>query len=253
MIFGGVNFALHNEVWRGKFQLFPRDVETRTAVLWWLGMLVVFVIAASAQALGGGLPALMRTGLFTFIGAATTTGFTTMTTNQMSAILPSGAIMVLALLMGVGASSGSTAGGVKLKRVAIVAKSAFETMKNAMSSDSVRNVSSYQHLGRIRLDEGEVKDAMTVTMFYVLIYLIGALVGIALGYDAVFSISESIAMASNSGMTTGITAASMPGVLKVVYMLEMWAGRLEIVTLIALALKIGASVLPRVAVKKDNR
>lgn len=252
MILGGLNFALQNEVWNGRFHLFPRDIEVRTAIIWWVGMLVVFIIAASASSLGGGLPALMRTGLFTFVGAATTTGFTTMTSNQMSALLPSGAIMVLALLMAVGASSGSTAGGIKLKRVAIVAKSAYETMKNAMSSDSIRNVSSYQHLGRVVLDEGEVKDAMTVTMFYIVVYVIGALAGVALGYDALSSFSESIAMASNSGMTT-FTDASIPYVLKAIYMLEMWAGRLEIVTLIALGMKIGASVLPRISPAKVGR
>lgn len=249
MIFGGVNFALQSEVWNGRFHLFPRDIEVRTAIIWWLGMLIVFVLAASASTIGGGLPALMRTGLFTFVGAATTTGFTTMTNTQMTALLPSGAILVLALMMAVGASSGSTAGGIKLKRIAIIAKSAYETMKNAMSSESVRNVSSYHHLGKVMLDEGEVKDAMTVTMFYILVYVIGALAGIAMGYDAVSAISESIAMASNSGMTTGITSATMPGVLKVIYMLEMWAGRLEIVALIALALKIGASVMPRIGVR----
>ncbi|MBQ9067480.1 MAG: TrkH family potassium uptake protein [Eggerthellaceae bacterium] len=253
MIFGGVNFALQSEVWNGRFHLFPRDIEVRTAIIWWIGMLVVFVIAASASSLGGGLPVLMRTGLFTFVGAATTTGFTTMTSTQMNALLPSGAILVLALLMAVGASSGSTAGGIKLKRIAIIAKSAFETMKNAMSSESVRNVSSYYHLGKIMLDEGEVKDAMTVTMFYILVYVIGALAGIAMGYDAVASVSESIAMASNSGMTTGITSATMPGVLKVIYMLEMWAGRLEIVALIALGLKIGASLMPRPGLKRGVR
>ena len=252
MILGGLNFALQNEVWRGRFHLFPQDIEVRTALIWWVGMLVVFVAAASASTLGGGLPALMRTGLFTFVGAATTTGFTTMTSNQMSALMPSGAIMVLALMMAIGASSGSTAGGIKLKRVAIVAKSAYETMKNAMSRESVRNVSSYQHLGKVMLDEGEVKDAMTVTMFYIVVYVIGTLAGIAFGYDAVSSISESIAMASNSGMTT-FTDAGMPFVLKIIYMLEMWAGRLEIVTLIALGLKIGASVMPRVNTKKAGR
>lgn len=249
MIFGGINFALQNEVWGGKFHLFPRDIEARTAFIWWLGMLVVFVIAASASTLGGGLPALMRTGLFTFVGAATTTGFTTMTNSQMTALLPSGAVLVLALLMGVGASSGSTAGGIKLKRVAIVAKSAYETMKNSMSQDSVRNVSSYQHLGKVMLDEGEVKDAMTVTMFYIIVYIIGGLAGIAMGYDAISSMTESVAMASNSGMSMGIATAGMPGILKATYMLEMWAGRLEIVTLIALALKIGASFMPHAKVK----
>lgn len=96
------------------------------------------------------------------------------------------------------------------------------------------------------LDEGEIKDVMTVTMFYILVYMLGALAGIAMGYDAISSMSESIAMASNSGMTT-ITTVTMPLALKVIYMLEMWAGRLEIVTLVALALKIGASVLPRVS------
>ena len=244
MVFGSINFALHSEVWRGRFHYFPRDIEVRTALVWWVGMLAVFVASAAASTMVGSLPSLLRTGLFTFVASATTGGFTMLTDIQAGAVIPSGALLVLALVMAIGGSAGSTAGGIKLQRLGIIAKSAYETMKNNMSADSIRNVSSYFHLGKQMLGEGEVKNAMTVTMFYLVTYLIGALAGIALGYDAISAISESVAMASNTGVTSGITGVGMPLTLKFVYMGEMWAGRLEIVMLVALLFKIVVSVVP---------
>lgn len=245
MIFGGVNFALQNAVWKGNRRTFLRDIEVRTAAVWWIILLAVFIAAASASALANGLPVLMRTGLFTFVAAATTTGFTMFSSNQLAVLYPSGAILVLALAMAVGASAGSTAGGIKLNRIGIIARSALETMKSAVSPESARIVTDYHHLGRRRLDESEVKAAMTVFILYVVTYVIGALAGIAFGYDAISSINESIAMASNSGMSMGIVTPDMPGALKALYIIEMWAGRLEFVTLLALICKVFVSVKPR--------
>ena len=51
-------------------------------------------------------------------------------------------------------------------------------------------------------------------------------------------------MASNGGVIVGIAAPGMPTWLELVYVLEMWAGRLEFITLIALVVKIAVSVVP---------
>ena len=45
---------------------------------------------------------------------------------------------------------------------------------------------------------------MTVFVLYVVTYAVGALVGIAHGYDATQSIFESVAMASNGGISSGV-------------------------------------------------
>ena len=65
--------------------------------------------------------------------------------------------------------------------------------------------------------------------------------GIAHGYDALDAIFESVSMASNGGLSSGIIAHGMPPVLESVYILEMWAGRLEFITLIALIVKVVVS------------
>ena len=75
--------------------------------------------------------------------------------------------------------------------------------------------------------------------------VVGALVGIAHGYDAISSIFESVAMASNGGLSSGIVSRGMPPTLEAVYILEMWAGRLEFVTLLALVVKVVVSIAPR--------
>ena len=85
---------------------------------------------------------------------------------------------------------------------------------------------------------------MTVFILFVIMYMIGALAGITCGYDAVSAITESVAMASNAGMSTGITSPDMPAMLKGVYIIEMWGGRLEFVTLIALVAKVFVSIKP---------
>ena len=250
MVFGSINFALHNEIWHGRVKMLLRDNEVQAALIWWFILLVVFITAASASALANGLPVLMRTGLFTFVSASTTTGFTMFSSNQLAVLFPSGAVLVLALVMAVGGSAGSTAGGIKLNRIAIIAKSAIETMRSTVSADSARIVTNYFHIGRRRLGEDEVKAAMTVFILFISTYAIGALAGIAYGYDAVSAITESIAMASNSGMSTGIVSPDMPDGLRLFYILEMWAGRLEFVTLIALVCKIFVSVKPRIEWRK---
>lgn len=245
MLMGSVSFAIQSEVLRGRLKAFFHDIEIRTDVLWITLLIVVFTCSMAASAVMRTLPDLARTGFFNLISAATTTGFTTLNSNQLTSVLPSGALLIIALAMAVGGSSGSTSGGIKLKRVAVFAMSAFETLKGVASPESARIVTTYYHIGCHRLQSDEVKSAMTVSIMFILTYIIGALAGIAFGYDAVSAITESVAMASNGGISTGITTESMPLLLKFIYILEMWAGRLEFVTLLAVGIKIFVSLKPR--------
>ncbi len=254
MIFGSINFAVQSEIWAGRRVSFYRDTEVRGAAMWWLIMLLVFMVvlcntssSATGTAGGLGLPTLMRTGMFTFVSTATTTGFSTWPDMQMSGLTPPGSVLVLTLLMAVGGSAGSTAGGIKIQRLGIIAKSAYETLRVTASAESARIVTSYYHIGRRRLEAPEIREAMTVTILYVAVYLIGSLVCIVFtnNTDGLTAISESVAMASNSGISSGLCYAGMPAVLKYTYIAEMWMGRLEYVALISLAVKIFVSVKPR--------
>lgn len=246
MIFGSINFALQSEVLAGRSHFFFKNSEIHTGLIWWLIMLAVFIAVLCGSQLASGLPFLMRSGLFSFVSAATTSGFTSMTSSQVNAIFPSGAILLLTLVMAVGGSTGSTAGGIKLQRITIIVKAAIETVKYTASADSIKLSTEYNHIGRHRLEVGEIRDAMTVTIIFIVMIIIGAMAGIAFGFDAMTALTESVAMASTSGISAGITQAGMPMFLKTVYITEMWMGRLESVTLIALTAKIIFSIrLPR--------
>ncbi len=245
MLLGSINFVLHSEVWKGHVEVFFKDLEIRTMVLWIAVMTCVFAASLSASAEFSNLPAMLRRGLFTVISAFSTTGFQNVTTNQLTTALSSGAFLVVAILMAVGGSGGSTSGGFKFSRMGVIMKSLVATIKEALAPDSARVVVDYNHVGRRILSPEVVKEAMTVFVLYVVTYAIGSLVGIAHGYDATQAIFESVAMASNGGISSGFAAPGMPVTLELFYILQMWAGRLEFVTLLALIVEIVVSLDPR--------
>lgn len=245
MILGSISFVVHAEVWKGRLQSFFGDIEIRTMLIWLLVMTVVVAASLSASALFSDLPAIIRRGLFMVVSAFSTTGFQNVTTNQLTTVFSSGAFLALALIAAVGGSAGSTAGGVKLHRVGIIFKSIVSTVKEAVSPSSARVVVSYNHLGRRVLSSDAVKEAMTVFVLFVITYSVGALVGIAHGYEASQAIMESVSMTSNGGIITGIVTPGMSPSLEAFYIFQMWTGRLEFVTLLAVLAEIIASLAPR--------
>ena len=251
MILGSVSFVIHAEVWKGRLQSFFGDIEIRTMIIWLSVMAVVVAASLSASALFSDLPAIIRRGLFMVVSAFSTTGFQNVTTNQFTTVFSSGAFLALALIMAVGGSAGSTSGGVKLYRVGIIFKSIVSTVKEAVSPSSARVVVSYNHLGRRVLSSDAVKEAMTVFVLFVITYSVGALVGIAHGYEASQAIMESVAMTSNGGVITGIVTPGMSPSLETFYIFQMWAGRLEFVTLLAVLAEIVASLVPRKRVRRQ--
>ena len=254
MILGSISFLLHSEVWNGRLETFFKDIETRTMFLWLAIMTCVLAASLSASPSFSDLPVLLRRGLFMIISAFSTTGFQNVTTNQLTTVFSSGAFLALALIMAVGGGAGSTAGGVKFNRVGIIFKSIISTVKEALAPDSARVVVDYHHVGRRILTPEVVIVAMTVFVLYVITYSVGALVGIAHGYDASQAIFESVAMTSNGGIITGLVTPGMPPTLELFYMFQMWAGRLEFVTLLALIAEVVVSFSPkRRTLQKDGR
>ena len=168
-----------------------------------------------------------------------------LTTNQLLTVVTSGAFLTLALVMAVGGWAGSTAGGIKIYRVGIIAKSFVSTIKEAVSPDSATVVVAYNHVGKRILSPSVVKEAMTIFIMFVITYVIGALVGIAHGHEATQAVYESVCMTSNGGMIVGIATPGMPVTLELFYILQMWAGRLEFITLLALIVQVVVSAIPR--------
>ncbi|MDR1014462.1 MAG: hypothetical protein LBL86_05720 [Coriobacteriales bacterium] len=249
MLMGAVNFALYARLWKGGFRStvreFIRDIEIRTLALWTVCALVVFVAAVLAGQFLTDFSGLMRRGVFTIVSATTNTGYQVLSTNQMTTLLSSGAFFMIVVAMAIGGSSGSTAGGIKALRIGIIAKAVLARIKDVFAPKSVRNTTSYQHLGRHMLSSELTGAAMTIAILYVVTYIVGALVGIAVGYDAIPATFESVAATSNAGLSAGIIAPEAPAVMKLVYLVQMWVGRLEFLTFLAVLFSFAASLKPR--------
>ena len=102
----------------------------------------------------------------------------------------------------------------------------------------------YHHLGEKFLTPEMTTVATIVIIMYVVTYVSGGLIGAAYGYGAGEAIFESISATANVGLSTGITSATMPLGLKLVYMVQMWAGRLEFIAVLALVAQIVLFVFP---------
>ncbi len=244
MLLGAISFLLYGDLWKGILQHIFRDLEVRAYAAWIVVLTVLLMSALAAAGYFSGVPAALRRGLFTLCSAVTNTGFSTLYPSQVLYAMSSGALFVFILGMCVGGSAQSTSGGIKVFRVAIIAKSIVQTVRDALTSDRVRARTFYYRHGRRLLTPDVVSSAMTITLLYLCAYVIGAVAGILSGYDALPAIFESVSAATNTGLTLGVAAASTPTTLKVIYILEMWLGRLEFLTIFALLTQLALTFIP---------
>jgi trk system potassium uptake protein TrkH len=138
------------------------------------------------------------------------------------------------LAMAIGASACSTAGGFKGIRMGLIFKSMQLSVRRLISPESSYVVKKWHHITTRVLDEPAVHLAMLIVIFYILSYAVGAIIGIFYGYEPVQALFDSVSAGSNTGLSCGVTSPSMPVLLKIVYIVEMWAGRLEFMSLFAL-------------------
>ncbi len=144
MLLAGINFGLYYRLCRGKLSAVRDDVEIRV----FLGILLVGTVIVCGSLALSPKPVLimdgvtevapfgetLRQGVFTTISIQTTTGFCTSDFNQW----PFVAKAVLLMLMFVGGSSGSTAGGIKVMRVWVALKVLFAEIEHVFRPHVVR-------------------------------------------------------------------------------------------------------------------
>ena len=252
MCLGAINFALYAQIHRGNWREFLRDIEVKTLGIWTLIMVLAFIAALCAGTYLTDMTSLLRRGLFTIISATTNAGYQVLTTNQITTMFSSGAFFLIAIAMSVGGSTGSTAGGIKALRVGIIFKGFVMRTKQVLLPSSAQMNTQYHHIGQHLLSTRLLSSALVIAALYVVTYVVGALVGIACGYDAIPAIFDSISATSNAGLSGGVATPDAPIPLKVIYLIQMWVGRLEFLTLLALATSFIVSVKPHRRIKPQR-
>lgn len=244
MLAGTMNFNLHAQVWRGDHTEIWRNIETRTLAV---NIAALSLLAALGMAVGKYYPhgiEILRKGVFHILSAHSGTGHQTLYPNQWTTEYGGAALAAVILAMAAGGAVSSTAGGIKALRIGVIAKSVLQQVKQAVSPQSAVIRIRYHHLGEKLLTPEVTASAAMVTLLYVVTYITGGLIGTAYGYDLTTAMFESVSAAANVGLSAGITGPGMPIGLKLLYISQMWIGRLEFLAVLVLLVQVILSVTP---------
>jgi trk system potassium uptake protein TrkH len=251
MVLGSIAFPVHYLMLRGDIRNLYTDVQTR----WLWGYFAVGSVALVAVLLAEGtyeaarvvvangivltgfsatLFETIRYGLFQFLSAATCTGFGTTPLGDWS---PQ-ALLTMSMAMFVGAAAGSTVGGIKLIRaITLIRGTAFRVRGVFYPESAVR----FLKLNGRKLSESELsrefEEASIIAFLWVLFLAVGLAV-LLLTIDPSFTLENAIfevaSAQGNVGLSAGITGPGMPTPAKVMFLFNMWIGRLEIIPVLVL-------------------
>jgi trk system potassium uptake protein TrkH len=173
----------------------------------------------------------VRHAAFQVLSILTTTGFASIDFELWS----DQAKMVLFLMMFIGGCAGSAGGGPKVVRHILMARFTLRELRRTLHPRAILPVK----LGGRVVPENILRDVQVFMLFYLLTFAVGAAIVVGLGADLITGITASIACLGNIGPGFGAIGpmgsfADLHPVSKIVLTLEMWIGRLEVLTVLVL-------------------
>ena len=234
MFISGINFVLLIYLLRGKARNFFQDEELRwysVAVLVFAMMLTVGLYIARPGWTGVQMERAFRDSIFTVISSMTSTGYTI--SDYM--YWPVVAWVVIFFLMLTGACAGSTAGGIKWVRLAIILKNGVAEFQRRIHPNAIIPVK----LNEKNVPQQTINNIMAFLIFYIFIIVVTVIIFCATGVDFDESIGAAVSAIGNVGISIGQfgpagTYAEFPMVAKWVMSFVMLIGRLEIFTVLLL-------------------
>ncbi len=229
MILFGINFNLYYALLIGHIKDFFKSEELR----WYLGIItgaIVLIFINTTQHYDS-LFRQFRDIFFTVSAIITTTGFSTYNYDDW----PMFSHVVLLALMFIGAMAGSTAGGLKISRIAIYVKSTYQEIR--------RNLSPNRRLA-LRFEGKKISsDVLSQVSFYLTTYVgVFAILLLIVSINAPNFVSAFSAVAAtfnNIGPGLDVVGpagnfAALSNLSKIALTIGMIMGRLEIFPLIVL-------------------
>jgi len=220
MIIGASNFADLYALLRGVPRRFSREIETMIALMAVNSLLGYLLLRATAwEPLSP-----LRNSAFHVISAMSGTGFGIYDLSGA----PSQFKLLLTAAMITGGSAFSTTGGIKMYRVMIILKSVVWSIGETVYGKARISV---PRVGGYRVDESELKRAIAVTFLFVAALLAGAF-AITLvdpSVNALDALFEAQSALCTVGLSVGITHAATPLPIKLILIVLMTLGRLEVI------------------------
>ncbi len=230
MLAGGVNFAIHFIALRRRSMLpYATDTEARG-----YGLIFLFstlFVAASLYWAGGysGTWESLRYAAFQVASVLTSTGFGTATFAEWPLHIP----LILAILSFTGGCGGSTAGGIKVIRIMLLAKLGLRQLFQLAHPQAV----SVIKLGKRPVSEEVLFSVWGFYVLYIVTSLLLTVAMMAAGLDLESGFGAVMATINLLGPGLGevaTTFATVGPVVKWLGIFGMLAGRLEVFTLLIL-------------------
>lgn len=235
MLLGGTNFFVHLLLLKGKFKDVLYHCETRLTL-----MVTAFTTVIMAVILAEGtynnLTTELRIALFQIVSAITTTGFQTVSTFNYWA--PS-LLLIMTVVMLIGGSSGSTAGGIKSYRVYLLYKQITWEIKKMINSKRMiipNNIYKYDQNEVITLKECHKVNIYVI--IYLIIFILGTFIFCLFGHSIQAAMFEFASALSTVGLSMGIACKGASPVILWTTILGMFLGRLEIYIVLISIIKL---------------
>jgi trk system potassium uptake protein TrkH len=167
-------------------------------------------------------------GVLNQVSAQTTAGFST------APVLPASPVLILMVAaMMIGGDVGSTTGGIKIPRIAMLARMVDLILLRLRLPD---RAVSHLKIGRKRADADSILLAAGLLGIYLVAMMIFWLVLFASGYPALAALFDVVSALSGVGLSAGVVGPDLPAPLMAMTILAMLLGRLEFFVVIALVL-----------------
>lgn len=226
MFLAGGNFSLYFYLFTGRFSEVKRNSEFRA----YLSIVVFAVLAITLITASqfGSVANALRYASFQVTSILSSTGFGT---SDYTRWVPA-AQFVIFLLFFIGASSGSTGGGVKVVRWVILFKQLRNEVMKMLHPHGIFTI-------RLNGKPGRKDVVFSVAAFmacYAIAVFVTTFAGTLCNLDILTSFTASLSMVGNVGPAFGalgpsFSYAAIPRGLKWIYMFAMLAGRLELYTM----------------------
>ena len=228
MVLYGINFALYYHALIGDWKAITKSEELR----WYLGIYLfsVVFITIFISPMYGSVAKGLRYSTFEVASLVSTTGFGLVDFNTW----PQAAKALVLILMFLGSCAGSTAGGMKTIRVALLCKIGVREVRRTFQPRKVQ-VIRFEGKG---VEEAQLSQIAVFFFVYLALILLGMLlISLENRFDMQANFSAALTCVSNVGPGFGAIASDFAGYgpfAKIVLSLLMLAGRLEMFPILVL-------------------
>ena len=210
MMLAGINFGLYYLLTKGRVKEFFANTEFQVYVT--INLAAILLITFNILSIHHDFATALRYASFQTLAVSTTTGFATENFN----LYPSFAKFLMVILMFMGGSAGSTAGGMKVSRIIILFKAAYNEIYKVFHPHAVFVVK----VGKQVIDEAVIRSVLVFFGVFIFSFVIGTLVMASMGLDMATASTSVVATLANIG----------PGLAKVGaienYAFIPWGGKL---------------------------